>query len=80
MNFSYINIQKISGSFITKRIPFTHIYFGAELLSLKQKCYKYKILALRLQHGELNTCSSSFLYRLTKLIIVWSAFVLVSDF
>lgn len=31
MNFSHINIQKISSSFISKRIPFTHVYFGSSI-------------------------------------------------
>lgn len=66
--------------FINNQEDSTYIYFGAGLLLLKQKCYKYIILGLELHCGELNTHSSSFLYRLTKLIIVQIVFVLVSDF
>lgn len=79
MNFSHINIQKISGSFLTKRIPFTHVYFGAALPSFEHKCYKYNILGLKLQHRGLNNWSFLFQYRITQVILVWIGFVLFSD-
>lgn len=79
MNFSWLNIKKISDSFITKRLQFIHIYFGAGFLLLKQKCHKYKNCMTQIITWRIKYSFFLFLHKLTKQITLWIAFVFISD-